>query len=111
MKDINQVHISGRLTRDPIIGSNGKTSARIVVASNEHFRDGTGALQERTAFVFCKIFGGLAQIVQNRKKGDVVMVTGRLRTDRGVDNRQPQLVLICDSVQFPVSALDPGSNP
>jgi single stranded DNA-binding protein len=108
MSDINSVCISGRLIRDPVIRNNGKAAASFTVASNEHYRDQAGALQERTAFVFAKIFGGRAQTVQNRKKGDMVMVAGRLRTEG--TGAQSQLVLMCDSAEFVRPALRSSSN-
>ena len=111
MSDMNSVCISGRLTRDPVLRNNGNGAAVFTVASNEHYRDKTGCFQERTAFVLIRVFGGRAQTMQNRKKGDMVMVTGKLRTEtRDDDSQQSQLVLICDSLQFIKPAPKSESN-
>jgi len=112
MNDVNSVCISGRLTKDPIVRNNGKAAAMLAVASNEHYYDKAGTPQERTAFVLAKVFGGLAQTIQCRRKGDTVIVTGKLRTERRDDHsRQSQLVLICDSVHFLAPALSQSSGP
>ena len=96
LSDINSVCISGRLAGDPVIWNNGQEAAFFTVASKEFYRDQTGAWQLRKALVHAQVFGEQAQAVQNRRKWDMVMVAGRLRTERDGS----QLVLICDSVKF-----------
>ena len=110
MSDINCVCISGRLARDPVIRNNGEEAAFFTVASKEYYPDQTGALQRRTAFVYAQVFGEQAQSLQNRKRGDKVMVVGRLRSEG--DGSESQLVLICDSVKFlrPAWRLGLGSS-
>jgi len=80
------------------MGNHGMETASFTVASNEYYPDQTGFLRRRTAFVYTKVFGDRAQIFQNRKKGEMVMVAGKLRTEG--DGSQSQLVLICDEVKF-----------
>ena len=96
MSDINSVCISGRLADDPVIWNIGHEAAYFTLASKEFYRDQTGAWQLRKALVHAQVFGEQAQAVQNRRKWDMVMVAGRLRSE----GDGSQLVLICDSVKF-----------
>jgi single-strand DNA-binding protein len=56
----------------------------------------------KTAFVPCKVFGSWAKSLEQRKKGDQVVVCGRLRTEKWEKDGQPrsQLALGCESVRF-----------
>jgi len=72
------------------------------VAANHRYEDSP----PETAFVACKCFGNWTKALAGHKKGDTVRVWGRLRTETWgkEDARQPQLVLVCESVQFMVLA-------
>ena len=116
MTDINTTTMTGRLTRDPVVKNNGTPMGYFTLASNDRYRDKTGAVQTKTAFVFCKIYGAWTEALANRKKEDMVIVTRKLRSETWSDDlSQPQLVLICNSLQFitisPKPAIDPSANP
>ena len=104
MSDLNQVTLTGRLVRDPIIrrGDSGTPWGFVTVASNSRYKDKGGALIEEVAFVACKSFGRWAEALAQHRKGDMVIVTGRLKTDSWEkDGRtQSQLTLVCDSLRF-----------
>jgi single-strand DNA-binding protein len=108
MSDINVVTLTGRLVRNPLLrnASTGTTMGFFTIASNHHFRDKTGAWQEEVAFTPCVAFGRSAESLAQRQKGEMLLVSGRLRTESWTkdDTRQTQLALICDSVRFFSSA-------
>ena len=112
MADINTTIMTGRLTRDPVIKNNGSPMGHFTLASNDRYRDKTGAVQTKTAFVFCKVYGAWAEALANRKKGDMVIVTGKLRSETwGDEASQQQLVLVCNLIQFITIAPKPASDP
>lgn len=91
----------GRLVHDPMIKPNAR-SAFFTVACNRSFLGRDGSPHQETAFLPCRCYGLLTTTLDNCVKGDLVMVTGRLRTedwnDRGA-KRSP-LVLVCDSIRI-----------
>ena len=84
MSDLNQVIISGRLTRDASLKNlpSGSSVAELSVASNRIWNDRNGDKQEETVFVDVDLWGKQSNYFGNNlKKGDYVMVTGRLRRE------------------------------
>jgi single stranded DNA-binding protein len=111
MSDINNTVIMGRLTRDPLVRNNGTSMGFFTIACNDRYRDKAGVMQEKVAFVPCKIFGGWTQSLARHKKGDMVVVNGRLRSENwDKENPHLQLVLICDSLQFVTVVPKPQSE-
>ena len=102
MADLNITVLSGRLVRDPITRNNGSRMSFFTIAANRRYRDKSDNLQEETAFVACKCFGGWAEAVARHGKGDMLIAEGRLRTEswEAEGTTRSQLVLLCDSVQF-----------
>jgi single-strand DNA-binding protein len=104
MRDINTITLTGRLVHDPVLnrGASGGCLGHFVLASNRQCKDKNGVLQTETAFVPCKVFGGWAESAGQHKKGDQVVVMGRLRTEKWEKDGQPrtQLALVCDAVHF-----------
>ena len=82
MSDLNMVTLTGRLVRDPDVrrGDSGNLWGVFTLASNYHYKDKGGAFQEEAAFVDCKTFGRWAESLAKRKKGDMALVAGRLRS-------------------------------
>ena len=107
MSDLNQVIISGRLTRDASLKtlSSGSSVAELSVASNRIWNDRNGNKQEETVFVDVDLWGKQAEYFGNNlKKGDYVMVTGRLRresweTDDG--QKRSKISLRADKIDLP----------
>jgi single-strand DNA-binding protein len=104
MSDLNIVTLTGRLVRDPDVrrGDSGNLWGVFTLASNYHYKDKGGAFQEEAAFVDCKTFGRWAESLAKRKKGDMALVAGRLKTDSWEKDgrKQYKLTVICDSVRF-----------
>lgn len=81
MNDLNQLTLSGRLTRDPNLKTfqSGSMVVELSLAVNRKF--GAEA-REETAFIDVEAWGKLAEIIKDRaSKGSFVVVTGRLKQD------------------------------
>ena len=106
MSDLNHVTLTGRLVRDPELrrGDSGNLWGVFTLASNYHFKDKAGELQEEAAFVDCKTFARWAEALAKHKKGDMALVAGRLKTESWEKDgrKQSKLLVICDSVRFVV---------
>jgi single-strand DNA-binding protein len=80
--DINQLTISGNLTRDPELRNlpSNQSVCSIRIAHNERYKDPAGAWADRAAYFDVTIWGGLGEwIANNVASGDKVVVAGRLR--------------------------------
>jgi single-strand DNA-binding protein len=80
--DINQLTISGHLTRDPELRKlNGGTSVcSIRIAHNERRKDAAGEWIDVPSYFDVTIWSGLGEwIANNVAKGEKVVVAGRLR--------------------------------
>ena len=78
MADINQVSISGRLTKDPLVGQGKVKYAFYSIAINRYFNN-----SKSTTFVNVAAFGQEADYAEAYlKKGKKVHVTGQLRADK-----------------------------
>ena len=119
MSDLNQVIISGRLTRDASLKtlSSGSSVAELSVASNRIWNDRNGNKQEETVFVDVDLWGKQAEYFGNNlKKGDYIMVTGRLRresweTDDG--QKRSKISLRADKIDLPPKVVNttPAQEP
>ena len=112
MADINNITLTGRLVQDPLINQNnsGQCVGNFTLASNHRYTNRLGESRVETAFVPCKAFGPWAKTLGQHHKGDEVVVTGRLRTEKWEKDGKPrsQLALVCDSVRFVVGRqMDP----
>lgn len=106
MSDLNQVIVSGRLTRDASLKtlSSGSSVAELSVASNRIWNDRNGEKKEETVFVDVDLWGKQAEYFGNNlKKGDYVMVTGRLRRESWETDGQKRskLSLRADKIDLP----------
>jgi single-strand DNA-binding protein len=84
----NKVIIIGRLVREPEISNlpSGTQVANFVIAYNRSFKDQSGQWKEESHFFDVKVFGRLIQqIVQRLRRGDLVLVEGRLHQDKWLD--------------------------
>jgi len=80
--DINQLTVSGNLTRDPELRNlpSSQSVCSIRIAHNERFKDAGEQWQDRALFFDVTIWGGLGEwIAKNVCSGDKVVVAGRLR--------------------------------
>jgi single-strand DNA-binding protein len=104
MSDLNITTLTGRLVETPDLryGNSGTAWGMFTLASNYVYKDKTGARQQESAFLDCKAFGGWAKSLAKHDKGDMALVSGRLRTETWEKDgrRHSKLTLICDSVRF-----------
>ena len=105
MSDLNEVIVSGRLTRDSELRRvpNGTAVTDIVVASNRIWSK-ESERQEETTFVDVTIWGKQAESLQEYLvKGRHVMIVGRLKlnkweTDEG--DKRSKLTMVADKVNL-----------
>lgn len=113
MSDINLTTLTGRLVRPPIVkrGEGGRLFGMFTLASNQRYTDKNGAQQEETAFVTCKVFGGWAEPLNGHTKGDMAVVTGRLKTESWAQDGETRqaLMLVCETLHFLAGKTPPGA--
>ena len=89
---MNQVQLLGNLARDAELRftQNGKAVAIFTVAATNTYVDNTtNETKEQTAFVNCVAWGKTGETVSNCKKGDRLLVNGRIQT-RSYDTQDGQ---------------------
>jgi single-strand DNA-binding protein len=111
MASFNRVILMGNLTRDPELRytPKGTAVARIGMAINRSWKSETGEQREETTFVDIDAFGRQAEtIAQYLKKGNPLLVEGRLRLDTWEDKQTNQkrskLGVVLESFRFVGSA-------
>jgi single-strand DNA-binding protein len=80
---LNDVRLVGRLTRDPEVRytPKGQAVARLDLAVNRRFKDGTGEWRDDVTFVPVTVWREAAERCRERlKKGSPIYVEGRLRS-------------------------------
>jgi single-strand DNA-binding protein len=80
---MNDVRLVGRLTRDPEVRytTKGQAVARLDLAVNRRFKDGTGEWRDDTTFCPVTVWREAAERCRERlKKGSPIYVEGRLRS-------------------------------
>ena len=116
LPQLNAVHISGRLTRDPELRY---TQAGVPVlngrlASNTFFRSADGEWQQDTTYVSFVAWQGLAERCYERlSRGSAVLVTGRLvssewESEKG--EKRSSVEIRADRVQF-LERTEAGDEP
>lgn len=107
MSSFNKVILMGNLTRDPELRytPSGTAIAKIGVAVNRKWYNEARELQEEVTFVDVDAFGKRAETIgQYFKKGNMILVEGRLRLDQWEDKQTGQkrsrLGVILENFQF-----------
>jgi single-strand DNA-binding protein len=79
----NSVIIGGRLTRDVELAytSGGQAYAKSCVACDDSYKNKSGEKIAKTVFMDWVIWGTPAEWASELKKGDPVLVTGKLQTE------------------------------
>ncbi len=80
-KGFNKVILMGNLTRDIEMRTtpSGQTVANFSLAVSRSWKDQSGQTQEQTSFINCVAWGKAGEIIaQYVKKGDALLVSGRL---------------------------------
>lgn len=86
---MNTVQILGNLARDPELRftKTGRAVATFTVAATNTYIDSTtNETKEQTAFINCVAWGKTGEAVGNCKKGDRLLVNGRIQTRSYEDN-------------------------
>jgi single-strand DNA-binding protein len=106
MPNVNNVLLSGRLTRDPELRytQSGVPVVNMRIASNHYWRAGDGEWKKDTTFTDIVAWQGLAERSFERlKKGSPVFVVGRLNSsewENAAGEKRSSLEVRADSVQF-----------
>lgn len=106
MSDINNVSLTGRLTRDPElrVTAGGTQLLSFALAFNTSVRNRqTGEWDERSNYIDCTMFGKRAEALLNfLAKGQKVAIAGKLRyaTWDKDGQRHSKLDLIVDEIEF-----------
>lgn len=107
---MNTVQILGNLTRDPEVRytQSGKAVATFNVAATNTFTSSDGETKEQTAFINCVAWGKTGEAVGNCKKGERLLVNGRIQT-RSYDTQDGQKRYVTEVVSdFVGKKLDGG---
>ena len=107
MATLNSITFLGNLTRDPEVRfiSNEKAVANFSLASNRKFKGTNGDYVSEVTFVDVEVWGKTAELVGDfTRKGHLVIVQGRLKTDSWDDKdtgaKRSKLKIVATDVQF-----------
>lgn len=114
---MNSVQILGNLARDPELRftKTGRAVATFTVAATNTYVDSTtNETKEQTAFINCVAWGKTGEAVSNCKKGERLLVNGRIQT-RSYDTQDGQKRYVTEVVADFVGKkldgeFDSGSN-
>ena len=100
MDDINNIVLSGRLTRDPElkVTPSGMSVCNFSLAVNRKWKG-----EEEVSFIDCTAFGKTGEIVaEYKKKGEAVVVIGLIKQERWEKDGQKRskIGLIANQVTF-----------
>lgn len=112
---MNSVQILGNLARDPELRftKTGRAVATFTVAAtNTYIDSATNETKEQTAFINCVAWGKIGEAVGNCKKGERLLVNGRIQT-RSYDTQDGQKRYVTEVVAdfVGVSLLNESSEP
>lgn len=102
MSDVNNITLSGRLTRDAVLKTlnTGNSLCEFSIASNRQLSN-----NEETVYMDVDLWGKRGEsIAQYLVRGKYVIVTGRLKQDlwTGQDgSKKSKVILVADSVTMP----------
>ena len=111
---LNKVTIIGNLTRDPELKAlpNGTHVGNMSIATNRTWKDTSGAKQEAVEYHNVTIFGKQADVIsQYCKKGDSILVEGRLQTRSWDDKdgkKQYKTEIMLETFQFGNKLVQPN---
>jgi len=89
VSDINKTILMGRLTKDPELKftPNNTEVCNFSLASNEKWKDANGETKEKTLFLNCVAWKGLAKVISEYcKKGNRLLVEGKLNSKTWEDS-------------------------
>jgi single-strand DNA-binding protein len=95
MPALNRVQLIGRLGKDPEskFTPTGKKVTHFSIAISNRWKSKDGEAKEYTEWVYIEAWGRLGEICgEYLKKGSLVFVEGRLKTDRFEDKARPSSI-------------------
>ena len=104
--NLNVCIIGGNLTKDIETRRTpgGTAVADFTVAVNRKWKDKTGEMKGEVSFVLCSAFGKTAENIEKYfKKGDPIIVDGRIKVDSWTDKEGKKRIttkIIVDTFQF-----------
>lgn len=87
---INKVILLGRLGSDPQVRhlDSNRSVCNLNLATNEHFKTADGSVKEITEWHRLELWDGLAKLAEkNLRKGSLVYVEGKIRTEKYTDQQ------------------------
>jgi len=100
---INTVNVVGHLVRDveKKVTPSGVTVATFAAATNHRYRNAGGEWKEETAFISGVAFGHTAESLACHRKGTMVVLAGRLRTESWESDgtNRSRLVLVAEKAE------------
>jgi single-strand DNA-binding protein len=118
MASFNKVILMGNLTRDPELRYTPKGSAiaKLGLAVNRVWRTETGENREEVAFIDVEAWAQAAETISKyMKKGNAILIEGRLRQDNWDDKQTGQkrskLLVVCENFRFVGGPRDPNAPP
>lgn len=106
MASFNRIILMGNLTRDPQLSytPNNTAVCKFGIATNRKWKDSEGNMREDVCFVDCTVFGRMADTFnQYMKKGNPVLVEGRLKLDQWTSpdgQKRSKHEVVVDNFQF-----------
>lgn len=107
MANFNKVILAGNITRDPELRytPKGTAVARIGLAVNRTYKTESGESKEEVTFVDVEAFARQAEVIaQYFKKGNPILIEGRLKLDQWEDKnthqKQSKLKVILETFSF-----------
>jgi single-strand DNA-binding protein len=117
MTGFNRVILAGNLTRDPELRytPSGTAIAKFGLAVNRTWKDQNGEKKEECTFVDVDAFGKQAELIgQYLKKGNPLLVEGRLKLDQWDDKKtnekRSRLGVVMESMTF-LGSNERGNSP
>lgn len=105
MPSLNRVQLIGRLGKDPEskYTPSGKKVCHFSLAVSNRWKDKSGDIKETTEWVNIEAWGRLGEVCQEYlKKGSLIFVEGRLKTDKYETNGETKYFtkVISQTLQF-----------
>ncbi|MEW6405755.1 MAG: single-stranded DNA-binding protein [Chloroflexota bacterium] len=105
MPSLNRVQLIGRLGKDPEgkFTPTGRRVTHFSLAVSNRWKSKEGEMKEFTEWVNIEVWGRLGEIcLEYLKKGSLIFVEGRLKTDRYEDKGEPKYYtkVVALSLQF-----------
>jgi len=115
MASFNQVTLVGNMVRDPEIRSlqNGTQIAKFTIGVTRKWQTENGEKKEEATFIDIDTFGKVASVVEKfLRKGDPVLVEGRLKMEQWEKDGQKRskLIVVANSLQLLGKPVDTGAR-